>query len=389
MKQVAVIDPGLMEAGGHHAALLETLIHSENAETNISVFTHQELDNDLETKAKSSGVQVHRFFSSNFYQHYEDSLDLSLSGMQYYIRLLAREYALAIQFASKHSEQGGVVCFYPCLNWEHASAVSLALELISKTGGIGITHNLTHKVCCMFTPIKRLFNSELYYRMAFSRLSTQKGVSLFASDKETQDYYQLLEVPIKGIHPCYLLPWQRLNVSEEKINNVPNLLLYMGDAKENKGFLRLPNLVKQLLVLYDYKVSLTVQYTLSWEYPALADAIAQLNELAKEYEQLQLITQFWSTAEILRCMNETDLVLCSYDTQAYQHKSSGLAWLACHFNVPVILRGECWLSRELERLGAPCETNPSLTEQYSPKAVQGDRFYRESLYADLLPWLTR
>ena len=123
--------------------------------------------------------------------------------------------------------------------------------------------------------------------MAFSRLSIQKGVSLFASDKETQEYYQLLEVPIQGIHPCYLLPWQRLNVNKVNTSSVPNLLIYMGDAKENKGFLRLPSLVKQLLLFYDYKVSLTIQYTLSWETPELVNAIAQLNELAKDYKQLQ------------------------------------------------------------------------------------------------------
>lgn len=330
-----VIDPGMMEAGGHHAAFMETLIHSESEGSKISMLTHQQLDNDLETKAKNSGIQVYRFFSINFYQHYEDSLDLNISGIQNYIRQMAREYACAIKLGVKQSELREVICFYPCLNWEHAFGVSLALELIGKRGGMGITHKLTHKVCCMFTPIRRQFNSDLYYRMAFSRLSIQKGVSLFASDKETQEYYQLLEVPIQGIHPCYLLPWQRLNVNKVNTSSVPNLLIYMGDAKENKGFLRLPSLVKQLLLFYDYKVSLTIQYTLSWETPELVNAIAQLNELAKDYKQLQLISQFWSTTEIIRYMNETDLVVCSYDTQVYQHKSSGLAWLASHFDVPV------------------------------------------------------
>jgi hypothetical protein len=38
MKSVFVIDPGMMEAGGHHAALLETLIHSESG--GAKVCTH-------------------------------------------------------------------------------------------------------------------------------------------------------------------------------------------------------------------------------------------------------------------------------------------------------------------------------------------------------------
>ena len=380
MKSVFVIDPGMMEAGGHHAALLETLIHSKSDDTLVSVLTHKQLDNDLENKAKKSGIQVHRIFSTNFYQHYEDSLNLHLGGMQHYIRLLAWEYTCALKLAAEFDSENEVVCFYPCLNWEHASAISLALTMNSDQ------HKFTHKVCCMFKPLEIDQQSKFLYKYAFGQLAKHSKVKLFASDWETRGYYYQLGVTIEGIHPCYLLPWQQLDVIQTKTNSVPHLLLYMGDAKENKGFLLLPSLVK--LLLANYNVLLTVQYTLAWDCPKLADAITQLDELATEYKQLQLVTQFWSMTEVVRCMNETDLILCTYDTQVYQNKSSGLAWLASYFNVPVILRSECWLRREFERLGLPCLINSSLTLKELPQAAQGDRYYRESLYADLLTWLT-
>ena len=90
MKSVFVIDPGMMEAGGHHAALLETLIHSESGGAKVCVLTHQQLDNDLEIKAKNNSIQVNRFFSTNFYQHYEDSVELSLSGLLLFFALISR-----------------------------------------------------------------------------------------------------------------------------------------------------------------------------------------------------------------------------------------------------------------------------------------------------------
>ena len=54
MKSVFVIDPGMMEAGGHHAALLETLIETRQNDVNLSVFTHVELDNELYVKSIDS-----------------------------------------------------------------------------------------------------------------------------------------------------------------------------------------------------------------------------------------------------------------------------------------------------------------------------------------------
>lgn len=380
---IYVIDPGMMEAGGHHAALIETLVESNLNKVRLSLVAHKNLDSGLAKKAEMAGILIKRHFECNFYQHYEDGLKLKLAGTQSYIRHLAVEYTRILSSIVETVKYEKVVCFYPCLNWEHALALNLALSSIGED-----SCSLTHKACCMFKPPESTSSNNILYRMAFQRLNSFETVRLFASDWETREYFLTLGINIVDIHPCYLMPWATVEKGRKKRGEKPHILLYLGDAKENKGFLRLPSLVKQLLAFYNYRVSLTVQYTLSWEYPALGNAVAQLNQLSNDYKQLQLITQFWSTTDILRCMNETDLVVCSYDTQVYQHKSSGLVWLASYFNVPVILRGECWLSREFVRLGSPCVINPTLTIQDSPQVTQGDRFYRESLYADLLTWLT-
>lgn len=381
-----VIDPGMMEAGGHHAAFIETLIHSEREGIKVSVLTHQQLDNDLETKAKDCGIQVHRFFSTNFYQHYEDSLDLKLSGMQHYIRLLALEYARAIKLAAQGSENHDIVFFYPCLNWEHASAISLALTIN------GEQYNFKHKVCCMFKPLEIDHQSELLYKYSFGQLAKHPKVKLFASDWETREYYEELGINIQGVHPCYLLPWSSLNKQKTTSSEIPHFLLYMGDAKENKGFLRLPEIIVEAIAKFKGKVKLTVQYTLAWDYPELASVIRILNRLQKEYPtQLQVYTNFWSKDELQSIMTTLSGVVCTYDSQSYQNKSSGLAWLCAYYYLPIIFMGQqpFWVNRELERLGITYyRTLDMFTDNINeaPILVSCNSYYG-TLFEDCLTWV--
>ena len=386
MKSVFVIDPGMMEAGGHHAALLETLSHSNSEDTMVSVLTHKQLDNELETTAKNNGIQVHRYFSTNFYQHYEDSLELNLSGMQHYIRLLAWEYACAIKLAAQGLTNHEVICFYPCMNWEHASAISLALTMSDEK------YQCTHKVCCMFKPLKIERQSELLYKYSFGQLAKHSGVELFASDWETREYYEGLGISIRGLHPCYLLPWGSLN-KQKKINtNTPHFLVYMGDAKENKGFLRLPEVITEAIGKFSGKVKLTVQYTLAWDYPELTPVINTLKRLEKEYRaQVQVHARFWSKDELQSVMTSLSGVICMYDSLTYQNKSSGLAWLCGYYNLPIIFINQqtFWMHREMARLGITYYRSINDLIDNMPIVPNSERCknYYNNLFEDCLTWV--
>jgi len=386
MKQIVVIDPGMMEAGGHHAALMETLIHSESEGAKISMLTHQQLDNDLEIKAKNSGIQIHRFFTVNFYQHYEDSLDLNISGIQNYIRQLAREYACAIKLATQGCASHEVVCFYPCLNWEHASAISLALTMN------GEQYQCTHKVCCMFKPIRIDYQSELLYKHAFGQLAKHKGVKLFASDWETREYYEGLGINIQGFHPCYLLPWKGLDRQKQIGSALPHFLLFMGDAKENKGFVRLPEVITGAIAKFNGKVKLTVQYTLAWDYPELVTVRDTLKRLEKEYpDQVNVHPRFWSKDELQSVMTTLSGIVCIYDSLTYQNKSSGLAWLCGYYNLPIIFMNQqrFWMHREMERLGMTYyhSLNAFAIKANDMPMPQRINSYYSSLFEDCLTWI--
>ena len=66
MKQVFVLDPGLMEAGGHHAALLSTLLCYKGSDT-LQIFAHKKLDETLLTESEVKGLKTYRHFESNFH----------------------------------------------------------------------------------------------------------------------------------------------------------------------------------------------------------------------------------------------------------------------------------------------------------------------------------
>ena len=278
------------------------------------------------------------------------------------------------------------MCFYPCLNWEHASAISLALTMS------GERYLCTHKVSCMFKPLKINYQIEWLYKYSFGQLAKRSEVELFASDWEARVYYEDLGITIQGFHPCYLLPWSSLNKQKTTSSDTPHLLLYMGDAKENKGFLRLPEVITKAIAKFNGKVKLTVQYTLAWDYPELVPVINTLKRLEKEYPmQVHVHVRFWSKDELQSVMATLSGVVCTYDSQTYQNKSSGLAWLCGYYNLPIIFMSQqsFWMHREVERLGITYYH--SLTDfadktNDKPMPTRCNSYY-SSLFEDCLTWV--
>jgi hypothetical protein len=391
MKQIVVIDPGMMEAGGHHAALLSTFLsYEEICSHQLTFVTHEQLDGNLYQQLVQKDITVVRHFKSNFYENYRSCLSLGDKKIQSYVRRLAFEYIEIFKHLfCKLAYSDSYMFFYPCLDWEHSSALNLAIEYMDLQS-IGSKVNQTHKVCCMFTPNNMGYDNlqHLFYKKAFFDLGTKQGVELYASDFETKLYYEKLDIPIQGIHPCYLLPWGQVDNKKNLDERKPKLLLYLGDAKKDKGFNRLPKLITELLQAYNYNVTLVVQYTLAWDYPEIRETIVALELLAAEYSQLQLCKSYWSTSELIAELREVDTIYCTYCIDTYKNKSSGLAWLASFFDIPVVLNGECWLSREFQRLNHVYLFN---NKEHNTSRTLNEKLavpnYFDSLFVDLISWL--
>tara|TARA_B100000700_G_scaffold72511_1_gene80949 strand:- start:3488 stop:4639 length:1152 start_codon:yes stop_codon:yes gene_type:complete len=381
----------MREEGGHHAALASTLLSYQKLDSvNLTLITHRLLDPGLLSRATKSGVEVVRHFNTNFYENYDTAYSVGNLQIQTYIRTLASEYVTAWNIAiAKHSHSiEKLTFFYPCISYDHATALNLAFLYLHQQIP-NYFKNGTHKVCCMFTPTNiHDALDQCRYRQAFSPLSNWKGVQLYASDIETQHYYESLNIKLRGIHPCYLLPWEHIGGPYKAPSQSPSILLYFGDAKMNKGFCTVPKLIRKLLSEYNDNVTLLIQYTLAWEHPELQKTIEALNKLNAQHEQVHLFNKFWDPDELVEKFGTLDIIYCTYSPRVYQYKSSGLAWLASFFSIPVVLNGQCWLSREFDRIGHMYSFVNSINAPSTAKDTQlKESGYFDCLFKNLITWL--
>ncbi|GMM72676.1 hypothetical protein MTsDn5_26280 [Alteromonas gracilis] len=395
MHKLVIIDPGLYEVGGHHAALLNTLaVKEREAAVDITIYSSLHIAEELRDFAARQDLNINPWFDSNFYQYFDEANNFKSTAINTFIRGLALEFKSAIVNALESvAVSDNVIFWYPCVNWEHANALSLALSQLAHSAQYR-DYVCSHKVCSMFMSQQPENNrTNLPYETAFKRLNNCSQVEIYAADWELREYLEKLNVGVDGIHPCYLLPWSDLEiVKKESVmaeGSTKTFLLYMGDAKENKGFTMLPSLIKSLSATHLENVKLVVQYTTTWSSPVLEEAEQKLGKLAEQLANLEVHKVFWSVEELVRNLNKTDLIFCTYEPSAYQFKSSGLAWLASFFNTPVVLRGESWLAREFARLQHPFEVSPSLT--YSTQLLEKNSSqkseYRSSLFIEPIDWL--
>lgn len=379
-----VIDPGMMEAGGHHAALLETIISSNEKTDNYAFFTHQDLDSSLENKAIENGLSVFKHFESHFYKFYDSGEKHKIAGCQAYIRKLASEYSLVLESIKCSVQKNEVVCFYPCLNWEHALSLWLAIKVFDS-----FAIKITHKVCCMFTPSDGQQSTMIpIYKMAFKSLASLEAVQLYATDHETSEYFNWLAAPIKGIHPCYLLPWSEIQGFKSQATRDTNILLYMGDAKKSKGFHDVPEVANNLVKQYGSNLKITIQFTIAWDSEEIYRTKDEILRLARIHSNIEVCESFWATSELVDKLSSITQITCTYDTYAYENKSSGLVWLACFFDIPFVISDRCWLSREAARLNHQCEVDSSLLALvHKDSNYPVDNSYKNSIFEDLYSWL--
>lgn len=399
-KAIWVFDAGMMEAGGHHAALAETLCQAKvrQPDTFIKVFAHKLLDEHLIERFVESGISTELSFDSVFYKHFHDGAALGPAGMQKYIRILVLEYKQLLQRAINYSDQQGIVVFLPCLNWEHASALGFAISQLELKLKISEVKLVT---CAMYSPAtndSEPNSKKMWYKMAFKSLVKHTFVTFYCSEQELYSAYaNLLPLEECFVHPCYLMDWAgektaTCNDTNQHISaKIKRYLLYMGDAKVDKGFNRLPDVLKRGLAATASDVEFVIQFTLAWEYPEIMATIKILKNWSKTEPRIRLHQGFWSNQNMVKMFKQIDGVICTYDTNTYQYKSSGLIWILAFFNKPLMLSDNCWLSREAYRLNVPLVINDVLDvrclSQIQASTLPINSYYADKLFMPLIDWL--
>jgi GT2 family glycosyltransferase len=411
---LVIADPGLEASSGHHAGVATYLALNRPRDISLIFFAHRTIEDHLYHKLKSTGCEIYRHFTTAQYRYYakNDPQDKppSLARIHSYIALLSKEYyALFEQLTARNEDERFVLCYHT-LNWEHASALALALRRKRLFSG-----RLRHIALLMFNPAIDYRGQVtdalqcLNFRTAMNALQNCNGVELFVSDTElAQEYQQLLELPKPlPLHPCFLADWSRLpSLSLSSPSRATCITIYLGDAKPEKGFNKLPALVKALLARTDIKAELVIQYTFNGEDHSLKGTIAELHAIAAHDGRLTLHCGFWSDEQLHGTLGRTDLFIFTHDGDVYRDKNSGILWLLGWYQCPLLFLESSWLTREAGRLGLTfavmnqetlssdkiAEHVKSLLKKGAENASHSDmnervQAYRYLIYYDFYEWI--
>jgi len=421
MLKIVIPDPGLREYGGHHPAMINAIANTQaviQGDIQLEVYCNKACSDDFITNSQSKQVTINKHFNTDFYQHFYQSK--SLAALNAYINQLTKEYLCVFE---KHTtsetennasnKDSKTLFLYHTLNWEHATALGAAIAIYNKRYSLP----LQHCVFLMFNPIKHNEKGEfdnqhfINFKVGFSLLAKQKGVKYFASEEELQQRYQHLFTRTSNqqktsefhsqtnreiaIHPCGLLS-QHNNDSQK----VKSIILFTGDAKVNKGFSTLPDIVSNVTTnITDSEVEFIIQYTITNNSDELKEIDKSLQLLAKVDSRIKLIRRFWSHAELHENFAKANSIVFNYDSSVYQNQSSGVLWLAASYNLNMIFLTSNWLMREAEKLDCQFSLcnyinfSQEIQEYCMQNNVIFDKVpenkYRKLLFKDVGEWLLK
>ncbi len=126
---------------------------------------------------------------------------------------------------------------------------------------------------------------------------------------------------------------------------------YFGDARDEKGFFWLPDLIDALMDDYILpgRVSFLIQATRSpWSHSRLSrKALDRLKGYDSKVVRFVGEANPLPAEEYYRLVSETDILLCPYDPARYRCRSSGTFTEAIAAGIPTICPAETWMAGQL------------------------------------------
>jgi glycosyltransferase involved in cell wall biosynthesis len=125
-------------------------------------------------------------------------------------------------------------------------------------------------------------------------------------------------------------------------------VLFLGDLREEKGFTKLPQLVRA--TRDNPRVQFVIPGALHAEErePAMLAALAELEAYPAEKVSRPFRDHFVPASDYYTLLAAADVVLCPYDAHAYRARSSGVFAEAVAAGKPTIVPAETWMANEQE-----------------------------------------
>lgn len=168
---------------------------------------------------------------------------------------------------------------------------------------------------------------------------------------------------------CLPIPHTKPPLPESASEHQPLRILYVGDARFEKGYHHLPSIVDDLWDDYirPGKVEFVIQshgYT-----PLTGDQ--QINEAREQLKQfpadkVRLIHEPLDSSGYWSLLKSGSIFLLPYNRESYESRSSGVAIEALALGLPIVVPQGTWMARQLAGLG---EAAPGIAYSGIPEAA--------------------
>lgn len=390
MSRIAIVDPALGRTGAHNLGFASLLLGRGAQVRDLGVWCNTSIDETLRQPLVACGVAVDPTFEVDFYA--VTNKPGGIAEHWDWVYALARQYIETFERIATHWPSGPVHLLHHSLSWEHASALALAIRLAGGRFG-----RLLHHAFLMYSPGVDAAGStydadrRFDYRLAFEALDALAGVRLYAGCSEyASAYARLLErLGDLPIHPCFLGDWSAPLLAGRR-DRIRTLLLYVGEIKQEKGFLRLPRRLEALLAMAGSEHRFVIQFV-KVRNRAAQKILGELEAIASRDSRVELHHGLWDDSTLQTAFRNADALCLDYDTSAYAHQSSGLLWLAAWHGLDVCLPGGTWLEREAGRLGVPVTTDVTrlMSGKRLKRSGKRDQHYFATLFQPFWGWLER
>lgn len=186
---------------------------------------------------------------------------------------------------------------------------------------------------------------------AFAKFAEIENVFFYTDTKElTRQYERLCGLQFTTL-PIPINPDFRL---QDKQNvNEPLVAVYAGDARKEKGYQYLPNIIDSVSELTaSGRLCFELQSNTTFKRPQddPETTIAKTKLLSINNSALKLHTEALSSEEYCNMVRNSDIGLLLYDRENYYARSSGALVECLAAGIPVIVPSASWLSMQLAKV---------------------------------------
>jgi len=195
--------------------------------------------------------------------------------------------------------------------------------------------------------------------------------------------YGVLPIPIRA----------GLIVPTDRSPQSPIRLVYTGEARDEKGFHWLPELIESLWAKYVQpgKVRFLIQATLTEPqfHPQSAVAVEKLRKFAPEHVELRGLGNPLTSHEYYSLVSEADAMVLPYDCRSYYARSSGTLAEALASGCPAVVPARTWMARQLPRGGGETFVDFDTFVHAVRRLIDGFDGYRSRAQGHQANWLAR